>query len=59
MTRAGFRAPTALSKLLPTPLRKLRLVSSRTLLRWHLVARRWTYPHRRSGRPVGARNVAH
>ena len=40
---------SALSRLLPTPLRQLRLVSPRTLLRWHaqLVARRWTYPHRR------------
>ena len=44
---------SALSRLLPTPLRQLRLVSPRTLLRWHaqLVARRWTYPHRRPGRP--------
>jgi hypothetical protein len=43
---------TALSRLLPTQLRRLRLVSLRTLLRWHaqLVARRWTYPHRPSGR---------
>src|SRR6187455_1814098 len=43
----------ALSRLLPTPLRQLRLVSPRTLLRWHaqLVARRWSYPHRRPGRP--------
>jgi putative transposase len=42
---------SALSKLLPTQLRRLRLVSPRTLLRWHadLVARRWTYP--RQGRP--------
>ena len=42
---------SALSKLLPTHLRGLRLVSPRTLLRWHadLVARRWTYP--RQGRP--------
>src|SRR6187455_3693673 len=41
----------ALSRLLPAPLRQLRLVSPRTLLRWHalLVARRWTYPHRRRG----------
>ena len=39
---------SALSRLLPPPLRQLRLVSPRTLLRWHaqLVARRWTYPHR-------------
>ena len=36
----------ALSRLLPPQLRRLRLVSPRTLLRWHaqLVARRWTYP---------------
>jgi putative transposase len=44
---------SALSRLLPPPLRQLRLVSPRTLLRWHarLVARRWTYPHQRPGRP--------
>jgi hypothetical protein len=36
---------SALSRLLPTPVRRMRLVSPRTLLRWHadLVARRWTY----------------
>jgi putative transposase len=44
---------SALSRLLPAPLRRIRLVSPRTLLRWHahLVARRWTYAHRRPGRP--------
>jgi len=44
---------TALARLLPTQLRQLRLVSPRTLLRWHaqLVARRWTYPRRHPGRP--------
>jgi putative transposase len=44
---------SALSRLLPTPLRRVRLVSPRTLLRWHhqLVASRWTYPHRSPGRP--------
>jgi len=44
---------SALGRLLPAPLRQLRLVSPRTLLRWHaqLVARRWTYPRRRPGRP--------
>ena len=47
---------SALSKLLPPPLRQLRLVSPRTLLRWHarLVARRWKYPQRRPGRPPTA-----
>ena len=47
---------SALSRLLPTALRQLRLVSPRTLLRWHaqLVARRWTYRHRRPGRPTTA-----
>jgi hypothetical protein len=37
---------SALARLLPTQLRQVRLVSRRTLLRWHaqLVARRWTYP---------------
>ena len=41
----------ALSRLLPTQLRRLRLVSPRTLLRWHarLVAGRWTQPQ--PGRP--------
>ncbi len=44
---------SALSRLLPTSLRTLRLVSPRTLLRWHaqLVARRRTYPRRQPGRP--------
>ena len=44
---------SALNRLLPPPLRQLRLVSPRTLLRWHahLVARRWTYPRGRPGRP--------
>src|SRR5262245_35543712 len=53
---------SALSRLLPTPLRQVRLVSPRTLLRWHahLVARRWTYPHRRAGRPpCGCRKRCH
>jgi putative transposase len=44
---------SALSRLLPAPLRRMRVVSPRTLLRWHaqLAARRWTYAHRQPGRP--------
>jgi putative transposase len=42
-----------LSRLLPASGRRLRLVSPRTLLRWHaqLVAGRWTYLRRQPGRP--------
>src|SRR4051794_26653016 len=50
---------SALSRLLPSPLRKMRLVTPRTLLRWHaqLVTRRWTYPRRRPGRPPTAEAI--
>ena len=51
---------SALSRLLPVDLRRLRLVSPRTLLRWHaqLIARRWTYPRRHPGRPPTAPPIA-
>ena len=44
---------SALSRLLPPALRRLRLVSPRTLLRWHarLVTRRWTLWVPRTGSP--------
>jgi hypothetical protein len=50
---------SALGRLLPVHLRRLRLVSPRTLLRWHaqLVARRWTYPQRHPGRPPVAQPI--
>jgi putative transposase len=47
----------AFSRVLPRRAWKRSLfVTPATLLRWHreLVARRWTYPHRRSGRPPTA-----
>jgi putative transposase len=50
---------SALSRLLPVDLRRMRLVSPRTLLRWHaqLVAHRWTYPRRQPGRPPVAQPI--
>src|ERR687890_1268629 len=56
LDRAFF---SALSRLLPPPLRRLRLVSPRTPLRWHaqLVARSWTYPRRHPGRPPVAQPI--
>jgi putative transposase len=44
---------TALSRVLPRRSWQAFPVTPRTLLRWHrrIIARRWTYPHRRPGRP--------
>jgi hypothetical protein len=50
----------ALARLLPGPLRRSRLVTPGTLLRWHrrLVRWRWTYPPKTGRPPVDARLVA-
>jgi putative transposase len=43
----------ALTRVMPRRSWQAFLVTPETLLRWHrrIVARRWTYPHRRPGRP--------
>jgi putative transposase len=49
----------ALSRALPRPNWNVFVVRPETLLHWHrrLVARRWTYPHRKPGRPAIAAEV--
>jgi putative transposase len=49
----------ALSRLLPRPRWPTFFVTPATLLRWHrdLVARHWTYPRRRPGRPSVAAEI--
>jgi len=53
LTRADRALLAALSRSLPRPPWTGFPVKPETLLRWHrqLVARRWTYPHRKPGRP--------
>jgi putative transposase len=55
LTQADRALLAGLSRVLPRQAWKRSLfVTPGTLLRWHreLVARRWTYPHRRPGRPA-------
>src|SRR6266545_2968328 len=49
----------ALSRLLPRPRWSAFFVTPATLLRWHraLIARHWTYPHARRGRPPVAKQI--
>jgi putative transposase len=48
-----------LSRLLPRSRWPTFFVTPATLLRWHrqLIARHWTYPHARRGRPPVARQI--
>ena len=59
VARPALRPPdravlAGLSRMLSSVRRGRFFVQPETLLRWHrdLVRRRWTYPHRRSGRPA-------
>jgi putative transposase len=60
LTQADRALVAAFSRVLPRRAwRRSLFVTPATLLRWHreLVARRWTYPHRRPGRPPTAAEV--
>ena len=60
LTPADRTLLAAFSRVLPRPAwRRSAFVTPATLLRWHreLVARRWTYPHRRPGRPPTSAEV--
>jgi putative transposase len=54
LTPADRALLAAFSRVLPRKAWRSFFVRPGTLLRWHreLVARRWTYPHRRPGRPA-------
>jgi putative transposase len=53
LTESDRLVLAALSRVTPRRAWRAFLVTPETLLRWHrrIVARRWTYPHRRPGRP--------
>lgn len=53
LSQADRALLAAFSRVLPRRLWGSFFVTPATVLRWHreLVARRWTYPHRRPGRP--------
>src|SRR5436190_3332544 len=60
LTQADRALLAAFTRVLPRAAWKRSLfVAPGTVLRWHrqLVARRWTYPHRRPGRPATATEI--
>ena len=61
LTESDRLVLAALSRVLPRRSWQTFLVTPETLLRWHrrIIARRWTYPHRRPGRPPVDAAVRH
>jgi transposase len=59
LTQADRALLSAFGQVLPRRVWGSFFVTPATLLRWHreLVARRWTYPHRRPGRPETSAEV--
>jgi putative transposase len=59
LTRADRALLASLSRSLPRPAWRSFSFKAETLLRWHrqLIARRWTYSHRRPGRPPLERSL--
>jgi putative transposase len=59
LTQADRTLLAAFSRALPRRAWASLVVTPATLLRWHreLLARRWTYPHRRPGRPATAGEI--
>jgi hypothetical protein len=59
LTPADRVVLAALSRLLPRSRWPIFFVTPGTLLRWHrqFIARRWTYPHARPGRPPVAQQI--
>jgi putative transposase len=59
LTQADRALLAAFSRAISRQVWRSAFVTPATLLRWHrqLVARRWTYPHRRAGRPATAADV--
>lgn len=53
LTESDRLVLAALSRVMPRRSWSAFLVTPETLLRWHrrIIARRWTYPHKRPGRP--------
>jgi putative transposase len=60
LTRSDRALLAALSRVVPRTAWTSLVVKPETVLRWHrqLVARRWTYAHRKAGRPPSSARPA-